>query len=115
MKRIAAVAAAASLTAFAASAQVATLGEADLARIDANGDGSVTREEFDAFAARAFQMLDSNRDRSLSAAEMEGDLSADAIAELDADGDGAVSRQEFGRQMYSDFAEADKDGDGILN
>lgn len=113
MKRIATIAAAAVCLAFPVSAQ--TIGDTELARIDTNGDGVVTREEFDAFAARAFQLLDKNRDRQLSAAEMAGNLPADAIAKLDADGDGVVTRQEFGRQMTADFNAADKDGDGVIN
>jgi hypothetical protein len=110
MKTIALIAAAASLAAFQADAQI--MGQDQLAAIDANGDGAVSREEYDTYGARAFQRLDTNGDLSLSAAEMDGKIS---VPGLDADGDGMVSRQEFGRRMTTDFNSADKDGNGLID
>lgn len=113
MRTIATLAAAAALVAVQASAQTVPLDH--LSRIDQNGDGAVTREEFDTFAASAFQMLDTNGDRQLSAAEAEGHVEDGAFADLDANGDGMVTRQEFGQQMTTEFAAADKDGNGIID
>jgi hypothetical protein len=109
------IAAAATCLASQAFAQADGLDPDDLARIDTNGDGSVTREEFDVFAATAFQMMDDNSDRSLSPAEAGPDVTGAAFAAMDTDGDGAVSRQEFGRQMTADFGAADRDGNGIID
>ncbi len=86
-----------------------------LERVDSDGDGAVTRDEFDTFAARAFQMLDTNSDSSLSQAELEGNLDAGAFSDLDEDGDGMVARQEFGRRMTANFNSADRDGNGIID
>jgi hypothetical protein len=110
MKTIAIVAAAAVCAAFQVQAQA--LHDGHLSAIDTNGDGAVSREEYDTYGSRAFQRLDMNGDRSLSAAELEGRVSVEG---LDADGDGVVTREEFGRQMTSDFAAADKDGNGMID
>ena len=111
MKTIAKIAAAAACVALQASAQTVPLDH--LARVDTDGDGSVTRAEFDTFAATAFQMLDANSDRQLSAAEVEGHI--DSFAQLDANGDGVASRQEFGQRMTANFSAADRDGNGIID
>lgn len=113
MKTIAMIATAAACVALQASAQTVPLGHLD--RVDANGDGAVSRAEFDTFAATAFQMLDTNRDQSLSPAETEGNLEGGSFSDLDADGNGAVSRQEFGQRMTADFAAADRDGNGMID
>lgn len=110
------------IAATAAAALIATpiwaqseMSQSHLEALDTNGDGAVSRDEFDTFAARQFQRLDSNSDGSLSAAELEGSALEDAMSELDADGDGTVSRREFGRQMSADFAAADRDGNGMID
>ncbi len=115
MNRIAALGIAAACLAVPAAAQDMALGSAELNMIDANGDGAVSREEFDTFAARAFQLMDANSDRMLSPEEAGPDISDAAFADMDTDGDGMVSRQEFGRQMSADFAAADRDGNGMID
>ena len=113
MKLIAAIAAA---TFFATPIWAQSeMTQAHLEALDANEDGAVSRDEFDAFSARTFERLDADSDRSLSASELAGSAIEGALSDLDADGDGAVSRQEFGRQMSADFAAADQDGDGAIN
>jgi Ca2+-binding EF-hand superfamily protein len=112
MKRIVTIALAACL-ATQVSAQ-AEIGDSQLAAVDTNGDGMVTRDEFDAFAARAFQTLDTNSDRSLSATELSAGSLSDSMSDLDADGNGDVSREEIGRQMIADFSAADQDGNGVI-
>jgi Ca2+-binding EF-hand superfamily protein len=47
---------------------------ADGKKLDANGDGTITREEFLAFHASMFDEMDKNHDGKLSADEMHGDM-----------------------------------------
>ena len=65
--------------------------------LDANGDGEVTRAEFD------------ERRGSGSAAER-----ADAFARLDRDGDGVVPRREWDADETSRFESIDADRDGFV-
>ena len=113
MNRLTTIAAAATCVAFQVTAQTVPLGH--LERVDADNDGAVTRSEFDSFAATAFQMLDTNSDGALSAAELQGHLEGGSIADLDEDGNGMVSRPEFGRRMSANFAAADRDGNGVID
>ncbi len=112
MFRIAAIGAATCL-ALGASAQTVPLSH--LERVDSDGDGAVSRGEFDTFAARAFQMLDTNSDQSLSQAEFEGQVEGASFSDLDENGDGMVARQEFGRRMTANFNAADRDGNGVID
>jgi len=52
-------------------AQPAAGGDAQHVRGDANGDGSVTRAEWDVEGARMFSRLDANNDGSISPAEQQ--------------------------------------------
>lgn len=47
---------------------------ADGKKLDANGDGTITREEFLAFHGSMFDEMDKNHDGKLSADEMHGDM-----------------------------------------
>jgi hypothetical protein len=58
-------------------------------RIDADGDGKITLEEFKAPQAGRFAMLDAN-------------------------GDGVIDKEEFGARRMARFAERDADGNGML-
>ncbi len=92
-----------------------------LARLDDNGDGQLTRAEFEA----PFDRLDANRDGTIDQAEMAarrsfgaGPASADGrtggggrLARLDADGDGKISRSEFDRP----FDRLDTDRSGVID
>ena len=104
-------------------------------KLDANGDGKVTKEEFAAgAAARAkfrFERMDENKDGKVTAEEFKaamermkqfagGNAPKDApeFAKLDANNDGSLSLDEVvaaGKAMSEKrFAEMDKNGDGVL-
>ena len=58
-------------------------------RVDTDGDGRITLEEFKAPQERQFAMLDAN-------------------------GDGVIDKDEFGARRMARFAERDADGNGVL-
>lgn len=97
----------------AAFAQDLTSGH--LAAIDANGDGTVDKAEFDAFVAAAFDRLDVNADGYVTIKEGTAVMTPDQFAAINANSDDGVSREEFTAQVLKDFAAADKDGNGVLN
>lgn len=73
---------------------------------DANGDGKLTRAEFDASQRARFNQIDANKDGSASAEEfkafhmakgeeMRAEMSKDRFAALDTDKNGQISQSEF--------------------
>lgn len=98
-----------------ALAEQIPLNEGHLEALDTDGDGAVSKSEYDVFADFAFEKMDRNGDSMLAPDEVDDHLVGDAFDILDDDGNGAVSEDEFLLQMNEDFATADKDGDGILN
>ena len=98
-----------------ASAQSDGLNDGHLSALDADGDASISSEEFAAFTNFAFQSIDVNKDGSLSRSEVDAHADADAFGRVDLDGNGTVSRAEFDARMKANFEAADKDGDGQLN
>lgn len=104
----------ASLLIFSATHAVA-LDETKLRALDADGDASISSEEFNAFSNFAFDAMDTDKNGTLSQSEVEAHADADAFGRADADGSGAVSKGEFMSRMDENFKAADKDGDGILN
>lgn len=108
----------------AAHAQPA--GKDRFARLDGNGDGSITREEIVTVRAKVFERLDRNGDGFVD--EEEVDRARQAIIDratvmearlarrwekMDADRDGKVSVAEFQRRQVM-FELADRDGDGVV-
>jgi hypothetical protein len=96
-------------------------------RVDANGDGIVTREEAQVYPRLAthFDAADTNRDGRLAGAELEAGRDSArrearaAIRErwgaADKDGDGAISKSEAEQSMprlAKRFGEFDVNGDG---
>ncbi|WP_429591168.1 EF-hand domain-containing protein [Sphingomonas zeicaulis] len=91
---------------------------------DANGDGTITREEFAAARARSFDKLDRNGDGIVQKGDF-GRLARfkpDAAQRLqrmidaaDANRDGKVTRDEFVAAPSPVFDRADTDGDGVLS
>lgn len=104
---------------FAAFAVVAThtnaMDEAKLRALDADGDSSISSDEFETFSEFAFSAMDTDKNGSLSPNEVAAHADADAFGRTDADGSGSVSKSEFMSRMDANFKAADKDGDGMLN
>jgi hypothetical protein len=103
------------MTATPILAQSTALDGGDLNALDADGDGGVSKAEFSSFSDYAFKQMDTNRDGSLGATEIDPHLVEDSFKELDNNNDGLVSPDEFNQQMSADFEKSDLDGDGILN
>jgi Ca2+-binding EF-hand superfamily protein len=99
-------------------------GEGMFERADANGDGSVTKEEFIAARGQQFKKFDRNSDSYIDSndvpkrlaerrkqnggGEMQG-------GQFDADGDGKVSREEFINGPTLIFDRADVDKNSVLD
>ncbi|SDE81476.1 EF-hand domain-containing protein [Limimaricola pyoseonensis] len=88
---------------------------------DADGDGSLSRAEIDAFRAAQVSGADASGDGALSIEEFETLWSAftrsrmvDAFQELDADGDGAITAAEIDGRVDRMVERLDRDGDGTI-
>lgn len=100
----------------------------DFATMDTNSDGSITVEDIEALRAQRFAALDADGNGSVSreefmehAAGRAGDRAGKMFDRLDSDGDGALSRDAIearrgngpdAERMISRF---DSDGDGALS
>jgi Ca2+-binding EF-hand superfamily protein len=90
---------------------------------DTNHDGVVSRDEYMAARARAFDDLDRNHDRFLTEADFprlakageRGDKVRKMLAAADADHDGRVSRDEFRNAGGKWFDLADANHDGVVD
>jgi Ca2+-binding EF-hand superfamily protein len=95
--------------------------EALFKAMDADGDGSITSTEKDAFDAA---MLEQRQSMAFMAQQIAGPSNADIFAQTDTDGDGAVTIEEFGddeaasdigsEQLQKLFDLVDADGDGSI-
>lgn len=103
------------LLATSAIAQQNGLNETHLQALDADGDASISMQEFGAFSDFAFEQMDTDKNGSLSKSEVDAHADENAFGRADADGNGSVSSSEFRSRMEQNFKDADKDGDGILN
>lgn len=100
-------------------------GAAMLASADTNGDGNITRAEFDTARANHFAQMDANHDSVLSAGErpqmgpLGGAQPASAGGQHrdhgDANGDGSISRAEYDAQGARMFARLDANGDHVIS
>lgn len=113
--------------AFGAARAVAQARKPDLGqmleRADANGDGTITREEFTQARAKMFERLDRNDDGfwtkddtpRLAARRGRGERITGALIALDKDGDSKVSRDEFVNTPGLMFERADLNHDGTVD
>lgn len=101
-------------------------------QIDANGDGTITKEEVLAFRQSRIAGLDANKDNKITADELSAQMmqnaaqmiqqrSAQMVARLDVDGDGALSVEELaagpmmgGGMTEMMFERFDANGDGAI-
>mgnify|MGYP005845394363 CR=1 FL=1 len=96
-------------------------GERMFERLDADGDGKVTRAEIDAARAADLATYDANRDGVLSVeefAELHAARTRDRMVRhfqfLDADGDGKVTEAEMEAPAARMLRRLDADGDGAV-
>ena len=80
---------------------------------DYNGDGRISREEFQNQAARSAFSADKNKDGSIDDGELK--LTAEQRKAIDTNGDGSVSVEELQGGQMDGFAALDKNGDGFLD
>jgi Ca2+-binding EF-hand superfamily protein len=92
-----------------------------LSRIDTDGDGQVTREEWAAHQAAGFNRVDADHDGKLTMAEMHAALkpqreseAAKVFQRWDSNKDGFVTREEFLGRDFPGFKMLDTDGDGNI-
>ncbi len=100
--RAAAILCLAAMAGLPASAQVQDTGEY-LQRMDADGDGRVSPEEYLQWLLYAFDRMDRNADGVLEAAEQPGGRGK------------PISREEQRQVILARFARQDADGDGYLS
>lgn len=114
MKRIICVAAIA-IASGAAADGIAELHEKELNAIDANNDGFLSKDEFNAFSDYAFQAMDEDKNGTLGLDEAKPFLDIKQFQGVDRNDDSLISRAEYDAQMNSDFTSADQDGNGQLD
>jgi hypothetical protein len=92
-------------------------GAGAISRADANGDGRVSRSEFQTLRALGFERLDANGDAQLTAQERsaaQGRMGRQ-LARADANGDGVVTEAEFLNQPARAFDRFDANNDEALD
>lgn len=95
--------------------------EAFLKRMDTDGSGTVSKEEYTAYRDKIFATRDRNKDGKVTHDEMMG-MASGAFRERqsmrfmrnDANQDGAIDKAEFGSQTERLFAIRDRNKDGVL-
>lgn len=90
---------------------------AGLAAADVDGDGRVTRAEFQALRALGFDRLDADGDGRLTAAEREGAQGRmrGQLDRADSNGDGVVTEAEYLNQPARGFDRFDANHDNALD
>ena len=92
-----------------------------LRQADADGNGSVTQDEVDAFLAAQLTRADDDGDGAVALDEFETIFMeqarprmVDAFQDLDEDGDGRITSGEVGERFGSIVERFDRNGDGAL-
>ena len=85
--------------------------ETTFTKMDANGNGKLTEEEYTAFWGEYFESRDVNRDSALNRKEHGHD---DSFSSFDADRNGLIEKDEEILIRKKDFKSLDKDGNGFL-
>jgi len=101
------------LTCMAAMAATASLGYAAGNPADYDGDGRISREEFQNQSARTAFSADKNSNGAID--DDESRLTAEQRKAMDTNGDGRVSVEELQAGQMEGFAALDKNGDGYLD
>lgn len=87
-----------------------------MARLDTDGDGKVSRAEYDAQSARRFARMDINGDGVVDRAEMAALIGRGRMAgRIDADGTGTLTRAQYDAQAGQRFARMDANEDGLID
>ncbi|MFD1788731.1 EF-hand domain-containing protein [Sphingomonas floccifaciens] len=86
-----------------------------LARLDTDGDGRVTRAEFDTGSQARFDRMDTNRDGTIDATEMAALPGGGRGMRADTNGDGKLTRAESDAMSKERFDRMDVNGDGVLD
>ncbi|MDK3016159.1 EF-hand domain-containing protein [Pseudodonghicola flavimaris] len=104
-------------------AQAQARAQQAFARIDANGDGQISQEEFLALRRQMFAAMDADGNGQLTKAEIESARARQAngrtprsnqIWKQDSNGDGVLTLSEYTAQTRG-FAYADSNSDGVLS
>ncbi|WP_459615963.1 EF-hand domain-containing protein [Bordetella sp. 2513F-2] len=90
------------------------LHEAHLKQVDTDGNGGVSKAEYQAYMISGFSRIDADGDGSLGKGELSGILTEEQIAIMDVDKDGKVTQVEYMEQVLRDFDAADRVKDGEL-
>jgi len=94
--------------AFATGALANTFGDKD-----ANGDGQITKAEYDATVTADWTKLDADGNGQVSTQEAGG--KAATLASADTNGDGQISQSEFLTKKTDWWTRADADGNGSVS
>jgi hypothetical protein len=94
---------------------------------EGSGDGGITAAKHAATASKRFEMMDTNKDGKISAAEISAshgaesivwanhpESNADKIRSLDTNRDGVLTVSEYTSGSQRMFEELDTDGNGVL-
>jgi Ca2+-binding EF-hand superfamily protein len=95
--------------------------ERGFARVDVNKDGKIALAEFSPIAEKRLSRLDTNGDKAVTAAEIDGRFRelierrrARIMALMDVDGNGTITTAELDKVTEAMFNGADTDKDGGL-